>query len=237
MYTKISVLIPTRLRIDRLETLITSYWRTTSGHSEMVFRVDDDDQTTQTYLKTVDNTSGHVLVVGPRFDGYRSMPIFFNEMAKAATGDVLMCGNDDMVFQSKNWDLDILQAANEFPDGLFNLGVNTFNQLHYPFSIVSRRAVDTLGFIWDPNIFWGDIYLRDVMGSLGRTMLLPHVQIDHDWAGFRPDRVFAETRPSKEVIEGSPTYWKTVHAPAVADAVEKLSSIKIDRKDEVVGRC
>lgn len=227
MFTKVSVLVPTRGRVQRLRTLMESYDATTAddGYSELVFRVDDDDVETQRFL--LDQEGSHVVRIGPRYDGYRSMPTFFNEMAACANGDVLMCGNDDMVFRTMDWDERILHAANQYPDGLFDLGVVTLNETHYPFSIVSRRVIERLGFLWDPRIFWGDIFLRDVMARFGRTKMLPDVIVDHDWAGYRPDRVFAETRGSKSVIEGSATYWSHVHAPAVAEAVEKLQGLLV----------
>jgi glycosyltransferase involved in cell wall biosynthesis len=221
-YTKVSVLIPTRHRIERLRTLLESYARTTLGAeacSELVFRVDDDDDATQAFL------SGHRMFVGPRHQGYKSMTTFFNDMLSVASGDVLMCGNDDMVFRSTHWALAILGAADKYPDGLFNFGVSTFNETHYPFSTVSRKAVDALGHIWDPRIYWGDIYLRDVMGTLERCFMLPHVQIDHDWMGFHPDALFLEA-DQNDIFRRDPTYWAGTHATAVQDAVARLKELR-----------
>ncbi len=188
------------------------------SQSELVFRVDDDDQDTRNFL------ANHVhctVLVGPRMLGYKSMPAFFNELAVAATGDVLMCGNDDMVFQTLNWAPLILAKANEFPDGLFNIGVSVYNEDHYPFSVISRRAAEYLGFIWDPRIFWGDIYLRDVMGTLGRLARLPDVVIDHDWIGHAPDKTFLESDRDLH----NPQYWPVTHAQCVTDAVQKLREL------------
>lgn len=220
MFTKVSVLIPTRHRLDRLETLLASFYRTHGNHgAELVFRIDDDDTPSIQCLKD------YHCVVGPRYMGYGSMSVFFNELAQAATGDVLMCGNDDMVFQTVDWPSHILTAANCYPDGIFNIGVATLNEAHYPFSTVSKLMVKALGFIWDPRIFWGDIFLRDLMSRFDRCLVLPHVQIDHDWAGYRPDRVFMETRPYKEKIEGDQHYWSGPHSAAVADAAAKLAGL------------
>lgn len=219
MFTKISVLVPTRHRIDRLRTMIDSYHATEDNEetSELVFRVDDDDYETISYL------CGGNLVVGPRLHGYDSMPQFFNEMLEMASGDVLMCGNDDMIFRTIGWSKLILQAANAYPDGIFNFGVTTHNETHYPFSIISRKATECLGFLWDPRIFWGDIFLRDTMAALGRTFMLPDVQIDHDWAGNRPDQVFNEA--DKDIVRRNPTYWQDVHTVAVNYAVNKLREL------------
>lgn len=218
-FTKISVLIPTRGRVERLRTLLRSYLETTRGaeaFSDLVFRVDDDDLETRAFLATAQT------IVGPRGRGYADMPSFYNELAAASTGDVLMCGNDDMVFRTPLWAPLLLEEANRYPDGLFDIGVTTHNETHFPFSVVSRKAAEAMGFLWDPRIFWGDIFLRDVMGAFGRSVMLPEVRIDHDWAGFAPDRVYMES--DKNITERDPTYWYVTHVRAVADSVTRLRS-------------
>lgn len=222
MFTKVSVLVPTRGRVDRLRTMLGSFDRTTGNgpDAEVVFRVDDDDPATLGFLL---GWGGHQVVSGPRLDGYRSMPEFYNELAGAATGDVLMVGNDDMTFLTPGWPAIVLAAANLVQDGVFDFGVSTHNEDHYPFSIVSRKVVDALGFFWDPRIFWGDIYLRDVMGNLGRLAKIP-VEIDHAWAGFAPDATFTEANQD-DIYRRDPSYWANTHAPAVNEAVAKLRSI------------
>jgi len=223
MFTRVSVLIPTRGRVARLTTLLASYARTSDqAVSELVFKVDQDDRDTIAFL----SGKPHQLVIGPRRGGYASLPEFFNEMAAAASGDVLMCGNDDMVFQTPGWAEKILEVANRYPDGLFDIGVSTFNPTHYPFATVSRRVVEALGFIWDPTIFWGDMYLRDVMQALGRCVMVPAVQIDHDWEGFKaqPDQVFMES--DKDITSRDPNYWDGTHRVAVQAAVATLRRLR-----------
>lgn len=222
MFTKLSVLIPTRKRIDRLRKLLRTYDETTRDAewaTELVFRIDADDKESQDFL--IDHIKIHKVVVGERMRGYHSLPQFFNEMAtsRLTTGDVLMCGNDDMVFKTRHWGLAILDAANEYPDGIFDLGVTTYNETHYPFSVVSRLVVERMGFIFDPRIFWGDIFLRDVMGSFGRLVMLPHVEIDHEWAGKDPDATFLEGNAIRMSEHNSH------HQVAVDEAVEKLREL------------
>lgn len=223
MFKKVSVLVPTRHRIARLRTMISSFDGTTGNgpEAELVFRVDEDDPGTRDFLLA---WGGHKVVVGPRYDGYRSMGTFFNEAAKASDGDVLMCGNDDMVFRTNGWPTLVLAKANEFPDGLFDIGVSTYNEDHWPFATVSRKVVDILGHLWDPRIYWGDIYLRDVMGMLGRAVKLPEVIIDHDWAGHVPDAVFMEA-DQDSIYRRDPHYWSDTHTPVVVEAAEKLRGV------------
>jgi len=209
-FTKVSVLVPTRNRADRLQRLIASFTETTDGAAELVFRCDYDDP--ETYRAV----AGFRNMIGPQLDGYRSLPAFFNELAQIATGDVLMCGNDDMVFRTPGWPSIILAAANQYPDGLFDFGVTTHNATHFPFSIVSKTVVERLGFLWDPRIFWGDIFLRDVMGAFGRSLPLPAVDIAHEWMGNEAEQ--------NTIYLRDPSYWSGTHAQAVAEAVAKLRS-------------
>src|SRR5687768_4640555 len=105
---KVSVLIPTRHRVERLRTLIDSYEVTTDDDDcELVFRVDDDDVQTRDFL----SKTQHTVVIGPRHQGYGSMPLFFNEAADRAHGYLLMCGNDDMVFCTFDWPCILSEAA------------------------------------------------------------------------------------------------------------------------------
>lgn len=223
MFTKVSVLIPTRGRVQRLQTLIDSFNQTVrNGNAELVFKIDPDDQESANFLLTQAVTT----LTSPRGSGYLDMPQYFNDLADLATGDVLMCGNDDMVFRTDDWPSMILKAANCFPDGLFDLGVDTLNTQNYPFATVSKLVVDRLGFLWDPRVFWGDIFLRDVMMHFDRCVLLPGVQIDHDWAGFKPDKTYLDQLEpgefTKDILRRQPNYWETVHRGAVEEAVNKL---------------
>lgn len=216
-FSKVSVLIPTRNRTHLLRVLIESYRITTAGDpqsSELLFRVDDDDEPTRALLQA----EGFRMLVGPRLNGYANLPLFFNELAFVANGDVLMLGNDDIVFVTPGWASHILSVANQYPDGVFNIGVSTHNESHFPLSLVSIAVVKRLGFIYDPRIFWGDIYLRDVMGRLGRQHRLPEVEIRHDWAGHAPDQTFIEGEGARR----APGNHMLHHDQAVSDAVEKL---------------
>jgi hypothetical protein len=202
--------------------MIASFDRTTSGRAEMVFRIDNDDPDTADYLLGVPWRLKGGVFKGPRLKGYESTPQFLKDAMAICSGDVLMVGNDDMLFETETWDKLILRAANNFPDGVFNFGVETLNTSHYPFSIISRRVADILGGMYDPRIFWGDIYLRDVMAHFGRTVLLPEVRITHDWAGLQPDATFAEANDKKMSI-GTPQYWER-HHQVVQEAVAKIQS-------------
>ena len=228
-FKKVSVLVPTRKRLDRLGRFIDSFKSTVRDpdSAELVFRCDKDDLDSVRYLSAYDWT----VLVGPRLQGYRSLPSFYNDMAKVATGDVLACGNDDMLFQTRDWPARVLEAANRYPDGIFNLGVNTgLNDDKFPFSIVSRKFNDVLGFINDVRLLFSDIFIRDVMESFSRNVRITNVTFFHDWAGHGVD----ETRRDANAHEFDMVFadkqgnwteaYRTRHQSAVAEAVAKITA-------------
>jgi hypothetical protein len=217
VFTKISVLIPTRQRLARLATMLDSFEQTTSGRADLVFRVDDDDVATQEYLR--DDARAHWrMVVGPRL-GYANLPKMYNELYQWSNGDVLMVGNDDMIFKTPNWDRIILDEARKYPDGLFDFGVMTHNYLNFPFATISRKMADTVGCFFDPRFFWGDIFWRDVASRFARAIPLHSVEIEHDWVGFRPDRVFIAGEGTRRADHSQ------YHSVAVEEAVAKLEAL------------
>lgn len=227
-FKKVSVLVPTRRRIERLGRFIESY-RSTVGDgaaAELVFRCDNDDADSIHYLSAYD----WKILIGPRLLGYRSLPSFYNDMAKIATGDVLACGNDDMLFLTQGWPALILEVANRYPDGIFNLGINTgLNDEKFPFSIVSRKLHDALGFINDTRLLFSDMFLLDVMAHFNRNVRVTNVTFFHDWAGHGAadrtrqeanrhefDMVFAD-------VQGNWTReYREKHDSVVREAVEKI---------------
>ena len=182
IFQTISMLLPTRGRVKQLDRTVKSIRRKADHASriEIIFRCDVDDLETQSYL----SSNAETFIVGPREKGYASLPKFMNQCAALSTGDILVMINDDAIVETKGWDSKVIQCANRFPDGLFNIGVNTgLNDNLFPFSIVSRVFRDALGYVNDERLLFSDIFLFDVLESFGRTIRLPEVKFNHHWAG------------------------------------------------------
>jgi hypothetical protein len=218
-YRRISVLVPTRKRPALLRKMLKSFNETVlvPESAELVFRVDDDDPETLQLLQ--DETPWNV-VLGPRHRGYGSLPSFFNEMAAVAKGELLMCGNDDMTFRTPDWPMRLLYEASKYPDGIFVLGVETYNPTHFPFAVVSKYATQCMGHFWNERLYWGDVYLRDVMAAFGRAVRLEGIRIDHNWMGKTPDDTFRESDQHNPAYS-SPAYWEH-HRAVVAETVATL---------------
>jgi glycosyltransferase involved in cell wall biosynthesis len=229
-YSKISVLIPTRNRIEYLKKMLKSYEDTVANpdQTELVFRVDSDDPQSADFLAHY----GWPIIVGPRDEGYKSLPRFYNEMVKQAAGDLFVCGNDDMIFLTPDWPRLVIEEANKYPDGIFNIGVSTgLNDEKFPFSIVSRQLVDRLGKINDERLLFSDIFLLDIARHFNRAILLHSVIFYHDWTGYTNDqtRRDASKHEFSEVWEKAPGNWTAaytkLHNMAVSEAIAKLDSV------------
>ena len=235
-FQKISVLLPTRKRIDRLDRALNSLYGLCDRRDqvEVVLRIDDDDHETRKYL----TERGETFIVGPRMRGYASLPHFMNQCAERSSGDVLLMCNDDCVFRTPGWDSKVLDCANRFPDGVFNIGINTMlNDQLFPLSIVSRRLFEALGYINDERLVFSDIFLLDVLETFGRAIRLPTVTIGHEWAGHDHDQTHqdASKHMDTEVFDGTPgnandpkrnwrTSYRWLHKRAVQEAVTKIHS-------------
>ena len=235
IYKKISVLVATRKRVGFLEKMLASFAATVTNPEqvEMVFRCDSDDEKTIDYLCT----TPHKIIIGPRKEGYKTLPAFYNEMARLATGELLMCCNDDVLFQTLNWPALILEEAAKYPDGIFNLGVNVgLNDENFPFSIVSQKLVDILGFINDERLLFSDMFLLDVTKYFNRAIRVPAVTIFHDWAGHPgtdETRLDANKYEFAMVFGDTQGNWSTAYR-TLHDAVVKESIDRIKKYGDIL---
>jgi hypothetical protein len=228
-FSKVSVLVPTRRRPKYLRNFLESYEKTVGGSdkAELVFRCDNDD------IESVKQLSFYSwpIIVGPRREGYKSLPSFYNDMLKLATGDLFVCGNDDMVFETKNWPEILIEEANKFPDGIFNIGVATgLNDDKFPFSVVSRKLAEAMGKINDERLLFSDIFLLDVAKHFGRAVRINSVAFRHDWAGFGDDQTRREANVHEfvQVFANDKGDWtdqyRELQDKVVAEAIGKIDA-------------
>jgi hypothetical protein len=238
-FRKVSVLVPTRRRLSSLAKLLTSFDATVCepAHAQLIFRCDSDDPDTIEVLRH----TPHTFIVGPRCAGYKSLPGFFNDMAAIAGGDLLMCCNDDAEFRTPGWPGLLLEEANRYPDGVFNIGVTVgLNDDKFPFSVVSRRLYEALGFLNDPRLLFSDVFLLDVARAFDRAIRLESVSVFHDWAGHRADdtRRDANRDEFDVVFADDAGNWtdayRTLHEQVVAEAVRKIRDSALLMPDMIV---
>ncbi len=192
MKPAISVLVPTRQRTALLEKMLDSLMATAADQSavQVVLRIDEDDAESANYLRLCPWPTE--IIVGPRYNGYATLAKFINEAAARATADLLIVVNDDVEFLTHGWETKLVSAAARYPDGIFDLGVDTvLNNANFVFPCQSRRQVEILGCFFDDRLVYPDIWLRDVLQPFGRAIRVPEVVIRHNWQGQTPDQRWA----------------------------------------------
>lgn len=227
MKPTVSVLVPTRKRVALLGNMLQSLLMTASDggtNVEVVCRVDFDDEESIRFLRDW----GLTFIVGQRYDGYATLAKLINEAARFSHADLVIVVNDDVEFKTGNWDQLLKEAADRYLDGVYDLGVDTvMNNENYVFPCISRRVIDALGFFFDERLVYPDIWLRDVMASLGRAIRVPEVTIEHKWVGLTDD----QRRAMRRVQTGG---YQDLYDRCVGEAVQKLRELVCEQQ---VVRC
>jgi aspartyl/asparaginyl beta-hydroxylase (cupin superfamily) len=188
---QLSLLCPTRGRVQGLATLLRSVARTTrAAHRiEVLCYVDADDPALPGYRRLAheaENRLGFgrlVLAVGEPV----GVPGAWNALAARATGDYLLMANDDQFYVDHGWDaildrrLDALAA--QCPDEVLCL---YFDAGQYPeggcdFPIISRAWYETLGY-YVPEIFqqWqAERWIFDLARRIDRLYPVAGVLVEH----------------------------------------------------------
>jgi hypothetical protein len=176
----ISVLIPTRKRPEQLRRVVESLKATVHGYSpQIVAYVDNDDS-------SYDAFKGYgrdvLFIQGPRI----VLSNMWNKCAEAACGDILMQGNDDIIFRTTGWDRIIEEEFAKFSDRIVMVhGSDGSNHDsgsgHFgPHPFISRQWMEALGYFTAPYFSsdYGDTWLNDLANAIGRRRYVPLV-VEH----------------------------------------------------------
>jgi hypothetical protein len=168
----ISVLTPTRRRLDKLPRAVNSILTQASGPIELVLGIDDDDAETIAWARQRQDV---IAVVAERPD---TLGAVTNGLAAVAKGSLLLGLTDDMEILTPQWDLAIHRvAARVSPNGepfAFYLDDPTAPGFPTVWG-VSRSWVDICGFAcapWFPY-WWGDTWIQEVGMACGRLFPVP----------------------------------------------------------------
>ena len=180
--TKFSVICPTRNRITNLIRFMSSMDATVSHRDklEYMFYVDSDDTMTQTFLSAKKEQDNRVvMVVGERI----IFSQMFNEIALRSTGDVLFMTGDDIIMQTRDWDLLVEQEFSKVKDKLLVVSTRDGiqNEKIATHSFIGRPWVDTLGYL-TLGIFPGDYvdnWLTDVARGVNRLVYRDDIFVEH----------------------------------------------------------
>jgi len=178
----ISILTPTRERCEKAQRFASSVLNTASepDNVELFFYVDDDDpQLTQYSNWHLESPSQVRIHIGPPISVSKS----WNTIAALCNGDILIMGNDDLVYRSERWDEVLKMEVARFKDQIyvawFNDGIN--GEKHCAFPAVSRRWYDIIGY-FTPGIFEfiaNDTWIFDIGRKLDRLIYIKDVYAEH----------------------------------------------------------
>jgi len=184
-----SILTPTRNRPANCERFIKSVYSSTKTRKnvEMLFYVDEDDPAIEAYK----SLHWHAQ---KEYEGFKKIEFVFgnpmsvskswNILAERCEGDVLIMGNDDLVYQTDGWDEKLDQELDQYrADKVYvawmNDGIN--GEKHCAFPIVSREWYECLG-RFTPGCFnfgYNDTWIFEVGTMLERLHYIPFIHAEH----------------------------------------------------------
>ena len=184
----IAILTPTRARPGRLDTFVNSVYDTASNPERvwMYNYIDEDDPRTKAYedyaRRQHDNSTN---LLGES----QSVSISWNVIAQFATNhlerpaDILIMGNDDLVYKTDGWDNIIEEETKKFPDDIYCMYMEDLinGEKHCAFPIVSKKWYTTLGY-FTPGVFnfgYNDTWVFDIAKKIGRTHFIPNAVNEH----------------------------------------------------------
>jgi hypothetical protein len=228
---KISILVPTRERMNNRLTLLFSILTTVSdiNNINVYYGVDKDDPTLET-IKKVASAIPCLKVIEIENNGqFLGLGKLWNILVKNSTEEIISMIGDDMVFKTKDWDLKIIE---EFIDGPCDniKAVHCNDDCHGAKLAVNlfchRKYADVMGgFMREEfKINWVDQWLHQVFSAFDRLRYRGDIMIEHrHWVlGKNVKDKTAERMAVADVNKISDKLWHDLVEERIND-VTKLS--------------
>lgn len=147
MKTFFSVVFPTYNRPIKLKAALESILLKAKDPMdiEVFVRVTDTDKATMDALPDLQKRFPFTAVVGPRYHGYESLCLYFDEMVQLAHGEWIFQFNDDGQITTQHWDTVIRPMCYNNTDCWITaeehrLGGSSYKRdSHMPFHLFERR--------------------------------------------------------------------------------------------------
>ena len=233
----ISVLIPTRKRISKLDQCIQSF-ELLSAHPdrvELVFRIDNDDKETIKFINEYPFKIATKQIIADRGNGYGDLHTMHDQMTYIAEGKWMFAFNDDVYVANYGWDLKIKEHENEFgvmwqecyipADSPAAKGQSRVSNIDFRTEwvgnpIYPKKLFEIWGYV-SPNPMV-DFWFNSVLDELERVGFRMKKQINFETISTRPDGNFAGRVADQTFLESRDKLnWK-IGMENLHDAVQKI---------------
>ncbi len=181
---KFAILTPSRGRPGRLDNFLNSIYNSATN-KERIFTynyIDEDDPRLIAYSDYGKNLKNNDITIGPA----QSVSKSWNIIAQKAIdngADVLIMGNDDMMYRTAGWDIILEEEIKKYPDNIYCMWFEDLIQgeKHCAFPIVSKTWYNTLGY-FTPGIFnfgYNDTWIFDLGKRIDRTHFISNAVNEH----------------------------------------------------------
>jgi hypothetical protein len=229
---KIAILVPSRERMNRRLTLLTSIITSVSdiNNVNIYFGVDKDDPTRDLIYK-VFKAIPCVKIVDIENDGkFIGLGKMWNICVENSTEEIISMIGDDMVFKTPNWDLEVIKEFTEdCPEDKIK-AIHCNDDCHGAKLAVNlfchRKYAEVMGqFMREEfKINWVDQWLHQVFSAFGRLKYRGDIMIEHrHWVLGKDTRDRTADRMAvADVNKISDKLWHDLVDERIKD-VEKLS--------------
>lgn len=184
--SKIALLCPTRERVGSVKRLVESLVATTTNFENvnLYLGIDEDDPS----IKEVEEYTSQFPFIKilniPSTGEFAGLGFIWNRMVEDVPDEILAMIGDDMVFETQNWDNEILGEFDR-SDGIILVHCNDgMREAHEPLAVnsfISRKYYETFGYYvreeWKHE--YHDTWLHDVFTRLGRRVYRHDLVIFH----------------------------------------------------------
>jgi glycosyltransferase involved in cell wall biosynthesis len=209
----ITILLPTRKRVETLKKSIESLIKTSKHPDKLqfLFAVDDDDIDTINFLKSTSYPNQGVLTFKPM--GYENIHKYNNTLALYSHGKWLMFFNDDAIMTTQNWDTKIMDRGSNFRV------LRVREQTSHPYAIFPIFPRDWFMLLDHISLHGqNDAWISEIAYSLD---IMRDIDIDiiHDRADITGNNN-DETFKARKYNEGNPNDPNDLHS-------ERMQNLKI----------
>lgn len=176
---KISILTPTRGRPDLFERFYKSVLDNVTNHEVIVYGLVDENDTTKDSYTEQFNVRIYTRPEGTVSLGWN----YLANRASIDSTDIMIMGNDDVVYRTHGWDKILVDKVTQYPDQIYCAWFEDLinGPTHCAFPIVSAKWYNILGY-FAPTCFnfgYNDTWVFDIAQRVGRTLFISEVVAEH----------------------------------------------------------